>query len=177
MKNLFEAVEEQNKEQVIMNYVLENKLNDKNIVIPMIKQVLENKLDQFKKKDKDFENVNLNYQDCIIGPTKFEINQYELETIHINLWKFIEQIYDDITLYEDKIKNEKNTEQQKNEFSSFVKKYITNFERNYQIIGHALSHIKDYSDNGFRNNKHDKKWQKIFKEIVGTEPNLTNFVD
>ena len=176
MKNLFEAVEEKNKEQIIMDYVQENKLNNRNIVIPTIKEILENKLDEYKKKMNEFEDVTLNYEDCMISPTAFEINQYEQNIIHINLWKFINEIWDDIDLWETKIKNDQD-KKNVNGFKKFLTTYMTNFERSNQIIGHALSHIKDYSDNGFRNNKHDKKWQKIFKEITGSEPNLTNFVD
>lgn len=176
MKNLFEAVEEQNREQVIKDYVQENKLNNKNVVIPTIKEILDDKLEEYRKKTKDFDNVILNFEDCIVGPTAFEINQYEPNTIHINLYKFINEIYDDIEMWETKI-NKDNDIKNVNGLKKFVTTYITNFEHNNQIIGHALSHVKDYSDNGFRNGKHDKKWQKIFKEITGTEPNLTNFVD
>ena len=89
------------------------------------------------------------------------------------------QIYDDIIDYDEKIKFNYGDEREDiiKHYKDFVTSFVIEFEDQYKIIGHQLSHIIDYEYNGYKENIHDEDWEKIFEKIVGTTPNPKYFVD
>ena len=178
MKNLFESVANSQKEKDVNSYLVENVDNYNNIPVPIIKQILLQKLKDYQKKYPKLKPVSLKFQ-YYQGETLASVNQFDLNIIHINLWKFIMQIYDQIVDYEEKIKfnyGEMRDEVTK-QYREFVQNSITEFEDQYKVIGHSLSHIIDYEYNGFKENNHNNTWKEIFKKIVGVTPNLDYFVD
>lgn len=178
MKNLFESVENSQKEKDAMNDLVEHADNYNNIPVPIIKRILNDKLKEYQTKYKKLNLVGLKYQ-YYQSETLASVNQFDLNVIHINLWKFILQIHDQIIDYEEKIKfnyGEMRDEIIK-QYTQFVQNAIIQFEDQYKIIGHALSHIIDYEYNGYKENIHDDTWKEIFKKIVGTAPNPEYFVD
>lgn len=178
MHNLFEEVTNSHKEQNVTNYIISNKDDENNIPISIIKQVLENKLQEFQNKYSKLNLVSLKFQ-YYQNQNIASVNQYDLNVIHINLWKFIMQIYDDIIDYDEKIKFNYGDEREDiiKHYKDFVTSFVIEFEDQYKIIGHQLSHIIDYEYNGYKENIHDEDWEKIFEKIVGTTPNPKYFVD
>lgn len=178
MKNLFEDVENSQKEKDVTSYLVENADNYNNIPVPIIKKILDSKLKEYQKKYPKLKLVGLKYQ-YYQGETLASVNQFDLNVIHINLWKFILQIYDQIKDYEEKLKfnyGDMRDELTK-QYTQFVQKSITEFEDQYKVIGHALSHVIDYEYNGYKENIHDDTWKEIFEKIVGSAPNPEYFVD
>lgn len=178
MNNLFEDKSNLQKEQDVTNYIIQNIDNSKNIPINIIKQIMENKLKEYQNKYSKLNLIEIKYQ-YYQNKGIASVNQYDLNIIHINLWNFILQLYDKIIDYEQKIKfnyGEMRDEVIK-QYGEYVQNFVIEFEDQYKIIGHALSHIIDFEYYGVKSNIHDENWQKIFEKITGTTPNPQYFID
>ena len=163
MKNLFEDVSNNKRDQHITNYIAEHINNENDLLISAIREVLEGKLKQYQQKYPKLKKVTIKYE-SFEGDNIASVNEYDLNTIHVNLWRIIDSMWDDMNWDAE-------------DFYQNTKRFIVQYEDNYQLIGHELAHVIDYEYNGFRQNKHDQDWEKIFEKITGTSPNPQYFVD
>lgn len=163
MKNLFEDVTINQRDQQISNYITEHINDENNELFKAIKDVLENKLKQYQQKYPKLKIVNIKYE-SFEGDNIASVNEYDLNTIHVNLWRIIDSMWDNMNW------NAEN-------FYQNTKDFMVQYEDTYQLIGHELAHIIDYEYNGFKENIHDEDWMKIYEKITGMTPNPQYFVD
>lgn len=151
MKKFSQIVESINRDRDLQEYIMNISMEKNNPIIKNIKEIFTNKLNYFKTKFRpEFNDIILDFEDCYQDDIAACVNDYQLNVIHINMWRIFKEIQD--------LLDNSNIEQIKEKVISFINKN--------KIIAHELAHIVDVKKNGTTTQHHGISFKKELNRLL-----------